>query len=59
MHGAEGSLNCKRRPPPMRRTGDDRANRIHPHQLWWAGQGSNLRHPACKASALPLSYPPG
>src|SRR5690606_27233140 len=25
---------------------------------WWAGQGSNLRHPACKASALPLSYPP-
>src|SRR5690606_40696696 len=27
--------------------------------FWWAGQGSNLRHPACKASALPLSYPPG
>jgi antitoxin HigA-1 len=25
----------------------------------WAGQGLNLRHPACKASALPLSYPPG
>ncbi len=25
----------------------------------WAGQVSNLRHPACKASALPLSYPPG
>ena len=25
---------------------------------WWAGQGSNLRRPACKASALPLSYPP-
>lgn len=24
----------------------------------WAGQGSNLQHPACKASALPLSYPP-
>ena len=24
----------------------------------WAGQGLNLRHPACKASALPLSYPP-
>ena len=24
----------------------------------WAGQVSNLRHPACKASALPLSYPP-
>src|SRR3712207_653481 len=26
--------------------------------LQWAGQGLNLRHPACKASALPLSYPP-
>jgi integrase len=25
---------------------------------WWAGQGLNLRQPACKASALPLSYPP-
>ncbi len=24
----------------------------------WAGQGSNLRPPACKADALPLSYPP-
>ncbi len=24
----------------------------------WAGQDLNLRHPACKASALPLSYPP-
>jgi integrase len=24
----------------------------------WAGQGLNLRRPACKASALPLSYPP-
>jgi hypothetical protein len=24
----------------------------------WAGQGLNLRQPACKASALPLSYPP-
>ncbi len=23
------------------------------------GQVSNLRHPSCKASALPLSYPPG
>ena len=32
-----------------------------PHRLYgagWAGQGSNLRRPACKASALPLSYPP-
>jgi hypothetical protein len=27
-------------------------------KLRWAGQGLNLRHPACKASALPLSYPP-
>src|SRR5512139_3232274 len=26
--------------------------------LWWAGQGLNLRPPACKADALPLSYPP-
>ena len=26
--------------------------------LRWAQQGSNLRRPACKASALPLSYPP-
>ena len=25
---------------------------------WWAKQGSNLRHPACKAGALPLSYSP-
>src|SRR5690606_14795992 len=25
----------------------------------WAEQGSNLRHPVCKTSALPLSYPPG
>ena len=25
----------------------------------WAGQGLNLRHPVCKTSALPLSYPPG
>ena len=24
----------------------------------WAEQGSNLRLPACKTSALPLSYPP-
>jgi len=24
----------------------------------WAGQGSNLRRPPCKGSALPLSYPP-
>jgi hypothetical protein len=23
--------------------------------IWWAVQGSNLRHPACKADALPLS----
>jgi hypothetical protein len=23
--------------------------------VWWAVQGSNLRHPACKAGALPLS----
>ena len=28
------------------------------HGAGWAGQVSNLRHPACKASALPLSYPP-
>lgn len=27
---------------------------------WWAQQGSNLRLPACKTGALPLSYtPPG
>src|SRR5262245_31305215 len=25
---------------------------------WLAWQGSNLRHPACKAGALPLSYTP-
>ena len=29
-----------------------------PTTFRWAGQGLNLRHPACKASALPLSYPP-
>jgi hypothetical protein len=29
-----------------------------PEGRWWAGQDLNLRHPACKASALPLSYPP-
>ena len=29
------------------------------HRLtWWARQGSNLRPPACKAGALPLSYAP-
>ena len=26
---------------------------------WWAQEGSNLRPPACKAGALPLSYAPG
>ena len=27
----------------------------HPSAVWWAVQGSNLRPPACKTSALPLS----
>lgn len=26
--------------------------------VWWAQLGSNQRHPACKAGALPLSYAP-
>ena len=31
-----------------------RANHC-PHDPWWAVQDSNLRQPACKAGALPLS----
>ena len=30
---------------------------VLPH-AWWRRQGSNLRPPACKAGALPLSYAP-
>ena len=26
--------------------------------MWWERQESNLRHLACEASALPLSYAP-
>ena len=29
---------------------------LRPH-LWWAGQGSNLRPPACKADVLPTELP--
>ncbi len=25
--------------------------------FWWAGQGSNLRHPVCKTGALPTELP--
>ena len=36
-----------------------RSNQLnyHPNEVleWWAVQGSNLRQPACKAGALPLS----
>jgi hypothetical protein len=31
--------------------------RVPHHRSKWAGQGSNLRHPACKASALPTELP--
>jgi len=41
---------------PMQKLRRGRSRNQHVSQ--WAGQGLNLRHPACKASALPLSYPP-
>src|SRR5204862_3339569 len=43
--------------PPLRAQSTQSDGRNQPPKQW-AGQGSNLRHPACKASALPLSYPP-
>ncbi len=32
-----------------------RSNQLNYSPVWWAMQGSNLRPPACKAGALPLS----
>ena len=32
-------------------------NQLHHAPAWWAGQGLNLRPPACKADALPTELP--
>ena len=72
--GADGSgcAGYERGGHEQREASDDETVRLHPLDPtdleWaqsgrrvgagWAQQGSNLRHLACKASALPLSYAP-
>ena len=62
-HSARGSSLCSganHAPPRATRVHVFR-NPNHPNQqdFQWAESGLNRRHLACKASALPLSYPPG
>ena len=40
-----------------RSTGNPRSKSI-PNQVWWSQTGSNRRHPACKAGALPAELWP-
>ena len=40
-----------------RSTGNPRSKSI-PNQVWWSQTGSNRRHPACKAGALPAELRP-
>ncbi len=39
--------------PPIRGRGAKPLNQSVEREIWWALQGSNLRHSACKADALP------